>query len=925
MMVRAAVAGLGGGPHSARAGLAASVPLLLGVVLAALVCYPFVGGRLLLLDFVSGPHQPLLPAAAFGLDGGLTGGVPLAIGFHLLNRFLGQAGSIVPAAVFFPLATTGAARLVRAEVLPARLGAGLFYAVNPFVFDRLYAGQFGLLLGYALLPFAVTALLDAAQESHRVGRAACWAGATVMMSEHFALILVPVTAAIVVTRPRRLRASLRLGGAALGAAAISSYLLVPPLLTGANPAGAFAQLTSYRTRADPRVGLLVNVAGLYGFFRPGPTEPKDLFSRWPAILAALVLIVAVGYVVVLRDGARRRNGLVFVAAGIAGYFLALGDQGPTGDMFRLAYEHVPGFVMMREPDKFAVLVPLAYAYGFGWGIAWLTSGSRKKASQVVPAALALALPLAYTPNLLAGLGGQVKASDLPSSWSSASRLAGQAPVLFLPWHEYFPTPFTGERAIANPAVSYFAGTVLTSQNPGPCYAFAAADPEHVFLDKLLGPPVDLQRLHVALAGLGVRFVVLAKVADWRDFARVAVAPGIRLAYSSPSVALFSVRPTATETHGARRVRSVDLVDYRVLPGRPGVVALPVPYSRGWTLDGHPDLQLADGQAGIFAPAAGGVAHYAPSDGVIASEIGSLVAALAVAVVAFVERRRRLIRRFGVSVRMSAAGRGPCASCGRESLNHSRPAGVLTVMAKTSSVPYNDAFFRIQAAKSSNSAAVVVPIVDELVHPSSVLDVGCGVGAWLAEWKNRGARDVVGLDGAYVDRSRLLIDPSNLRTANLEQPFRLDRQFDLVECLEVAEHLDESCADALVDSIAQHSDTVLFGAAVPSQGGTHHVNEQWPSYWISKFARLDFQAFDVIRPRIWTNPTVQVWYRQNIVLFSRTRSFGEATPVLDVVHPELWRASHGNAALRLLVRMVPTAIRARAIARFSPVGAPEKAS
>ena len=175
---------------------------------------------------------------------------------------------------------------MRTAVLPARLGAGLFYAVNPFVFDRLYAGQLGLLLGYALLPFAVTALLDAAQEPHRVGRAACWAGATVMMSEHFAWILVPVTAAIVLTRPRRLRASLRLGGAALGAAAISAYLLVPPLLAGASPAGPLTQLTSYRTRADPRVGLLVNVAGLYGFFRPGPTEPKHLFSGWPAVLAA---------------------------------------------------------------------------------------------------------------------------------------------------------------------------------------------------------------------------------------------------------------------------------------------------------------------------------------------------------------------------------------------------------------------------------------------------------------------------------------------------------------------------------------------------------------------------------------------------------------------------------------------------------------
>ena len=378
----------------------------------------------------------------------------------------------------------------------------------------------------------MAALLDAAQEPHRVGRAACWAGATVMMSEHFAWILVPATAAIVLTRPHRVRASVRLGAAALGAAAISTYLLVAPVLAGASPAGPLTQLTAYRTQADPRVGLLVNVAGLYGFFRPGPTEPKDLFSRWPAVLAALVLIVAVGYVAVLRDAAHRRDGLAILAAGIAGYFLALGDQGPTDGLFRLAYEHIPGFVVMREPDKFAVLVALAYAYGFGWGISWLTTGSRQKAAQVAPAALAIALPFAYTPNLFGGLGGQIKASEVPSSWASPRALPGRTTVLFLPWHEYFPTPFTGHRTIANPAASYFAGTVLTSQNPGPGYAFAAEDPEHVFLDNVLGPPVDLQRMRVALADLGVRFVALAKVADWRDFAQVGDVPGIRLVYSS---------------------------------------------------------------------------------------------------------------------------------------------------------------------------------------------------------------------------------------------------------------------------------------------------------------------------------------------------------------------------------------------------------
>ena len=236
----------------ARTALVAWAPLLLGLVLATGVCYPFAGGRLLQLDFISGPHQPIVPAEAFGLNGALTGGVPFAIACNLLDRIIGQAGSVIPALIFFPLATTGTARLLRDVVLPARLGAGLLYAVNPFVFDRLYVGQLGVLLGYALLPFAVDALLAAAERPRRLARAAGWSAAAVMMSEHFAWILVPVTVAIAVTRPHRVRACVRLSVAALGAAAINSYLLVAPVLVGSRPAGALAQLAAYRTRADPR-------------------------------------------------------------------------------------------------------------------------------------------------------------------------------------------------------------------------------------------------------------------------------------------------------------------------------------------------------------------------------------------------------------------------------------------------------------------------------------------------------------------------------------------------------------------------------------------------------------------------------------------------------------------------------------------------
>jgi hypothetical protein len=213
-------------------------------------------------------------------------------------------------------------------------------------------------------------------------------------------------------------------------------------------------------------------------------------------------------------------------------------------------------------------------------------------------------------------------------------------VLFLPWSEYFPTPFTDQRMIANPAARYFTGTVLTGQDPGSGYAFAGEDPEHVFLDRVIGPTADHRTTQAALAGLGVRFVVVAKVADWRDFADVVDVPGIRLAYSSPTLDLYTVSPTAGEARDDGRIRRLDPVDYRVLPGRPGVVALPVPYSPGWAIDGRPAVELADGQAGVLAPAAGGIVHYGPSGGVIAGELGSAAAALAISSAAFIERRRR---------------------------------------------------------------------------------------------------------------------------------------------------------------------------------------------------------------------------------------------------------------------------------------------
>src|SRR5215469_9658197 len=119
---------------------------------------------------------------------------------------------------------------------------------------------------------------------------------------------------------------------------------------------------------------------------------------------------------------------------------------------------------------------------------------------------------------------------------------------------------------------------------------------------------------------------------------------------------------------------------------------------------------------------------------------------------------------------------------------------------SSSVPYGDAFFDSQQEGALQSARIVLPLVQRLFTPTSVLDVGCGRGAWLRVFQELGVTTVRGLDGEYVDRSELLIPPECFTCTDLSTPFEVVGRYDLSICLEVAEHLPEEMAPILVRNL-----------------------------------------------------------------------------------------------------------------------------
>lgn len=212
--------------------------------------------------------------------------------------------------------------------------------------------------------------------------------------------------------------------------------------------------------------------------------------------------------------------------------------------------------------------------------------------------------------------------------------------------------------------------------------------------------------------------------------------------------------------------------------------------------------------------------------------------------------------------------------------------------------YSERFYAGIGPGSRSSAQVVLPIVFGLLAPSRVADIGCGSGTWLAACRELGARRILGVDGDWVSGSVLQIPAEDFRAADLRQSLDIAETFDLVISVEAAEHLPEARAASFVAELVGLGKAVLFSGAIPRQGGDRHINEQWQGYWANLFAQHGYAAVDCVRPVVWSDPRVDYWYAQNVLLYvaedllrsnpALQRAHERTNPgQLSVVHPQLF--------------------------------------
>ena len=633
-----------------------ALPVLVPAAVSALVVLPMAGkGWVFLLDWARGPHVGV-PRSFWGLDGGLLAAVPFTALSVVLGWVTGPATlTWLPIAAGLFAAGVSMGRLVGGP--PWRqVPAGALYAVNPFVFERVYAGQVAFVLAYGLLPFAVASLLRAEKADAWVDRLrpALWITALVALATHFAWMVAVICLVLLIARRSR-RTLAWLAGLALVTVVTNAYLLVSsvgrpvPLTVGT------ADLASFRTVADDQLGLFANVGLLHGFWRLEVPLPKDEVPGFLLFMLAIVLVAAAGARAAWLRRDTRLLAVVAAACGVLGLVLAVGDQGPTGAVYRRLFLHLPGFAIMREPQKFAALLALGYAVLFGFGAEQLVERTRRAWARRTWTVAGVLLPLAATSTLFWGLSGHLRPVSYPPSWEQADRLMGDGPgkVLFLPWHQYLSFPFTG-RIVANPAPMAFRRDTIAGDNVElRRVATTSTSTRSAYLEFLFQQGPELRSFGQMTAPLGVEYVVLAKTVDWERYRWLDDQDDLEPVLEDDDLVVYrNERPTSGDGRRAARVSTVadwgevvglseaaDLsqtvlavrrhaagpvrlparpvpppdegpappggdvqrrseVAYAVGAGRPGVVALAEPFDPTWQLGEADGFELAGGTVGF---------------------------------------------------------------------------------------------------------------------------------------------------------------------------------------------------------------------------------------------------------------------------------------------------------------------------------------
>ncbi|HJQ08779.1 MAG TPA: hypothetical protein VJ836_04850 [Candidatus Saccharimonadales bacterium] len=492
----------------------------------------FAPGFILTLDMTFTP--------ALRMPGEVTNTYP----FHALLHFLDIAlpSEIIQKCMLLGivlLASIGMHRLLQViqplhgpYTMVSIVTASVFFAINPFTYSRFMAGQYAVLLGYALLPWLARSLLifwvrPTLRQGLLLGGLITVIGIVSIHTLGLAAVLCIVAISVGIWNWHRklsqLVTHIKYGLAALVIFVVASSYWLVPLVLGKNITArtinqfGAADLEAFQTVGGGVVAQIFNVLRLQGFWVEGRNLyllPQDLMPLWGTVFLVVFALALYGAMRLWK--ARPFVATWLVVSGAIGLLVA----GGVGVAW--LSKHIPFFAGYREPHKFAGLVALCYGVLLAYGVDGILKKTVKKTDWLYTfAAVGLLLvPVLLTRPMWWGFGGQLSPKHYPPDWHIVNGKLNSDPdnfaVLFLPWHQYMSFGFSG-RIIANPATKFFDKPTITSRNPEfENLPSDSPDTRVREIDRLLAAKGTEQTdLAHKLAKQNVKYILLAKELDYK--------------------------------------------------------------------------------------------------------------------------------------------------------------------------------------------------------------------------------------------------------------------------------------------------------------------------------------------------------------------------------------------------------------------------
>ncbi|SHM39005.1 hypothetical protein [Cryptosporangium aurantiacum] len=461
--------------HVLAAGL---VLLLLGPVLRP--------GYVLAYDMVATPEVPFT-AASLGWGDGLPRAVPQDAVLAVLTTVVpGWVVQLVALAAVVWLAVVGAARLVPSDRLLVRLVAGAAYGWNAFVAERLLIGHWGLLLGYAALPWIVRAA-RAARTGAPAAPVVGWAALAALTPTGG--LLAAVTASVILCWPSKRSSDAGQGDAeqgdaeqgdaergeprtrprpgwALAVAALNAPWVVAGAVARVSAVSDPDGVAAFAARAENWSGTLGALLGLGGVWNAEVVPASRTVVVAPLFTLLVLVIAAVGFGRLARAWGRGPTTALAVVAAAALLVAVFGALPGGAHALGVLVEHVPGSGLLRDGQKFLAPYALLLALCFALGVERLTDALRTRGARTAAVAAtvaALVYPVLVLPDLAWGGAGRLVSVRYPADWDRVAATLAADPrgeMAVLPFSTFRAFGWNGNRTALDPAPRYFPVDVV---------------------------------------------------------------------------------------------------------------------------------------------------------------------------------------------------------------------------------------------------------------------------------------------------------------------------------------------------------------------------------------------------------------------------------------------------------------------------------